>query len=134
MAKAQGYPVYYGFNPPFFGGHQNVLSKQSGERIIKNDLMQLIMTSPGERVMRPDWGTVVKQSIFEQMTVATIRNITNNVNDAIRQFEPRIQVKVNVVSDPDNNLLKIILLGNYTNQPNLTFEQEIAIPLQTVGG
>lgn len=125
--------VYFGYNPPFFGGHQNVLSKQSGERIIKNDLMQLIMTTPGERVMRPTWGTIVKQSLFEQMTPVVILSIRTNIAQAISTWEPRVKVNVTVRTSPDENTLLITLLGTYTNQPNLVFEQEIALPRQTVG-
>ena len=124
-------PQYYGYNQPFMGGHQNVLSRQSGERIIKNDLLQLIMTSPGERLMRADWGTIVKGSLFEQMTPALINSIRTNVSGAIERYEPRVQVQVNISTDPDRNLLIIFLVGTYTNQPNLTFEQEIALEINT---
>jgi phage baseplate assembly protein W len=127
-------PNYYGFNPPFFGGHQNILSKQSGQRIIKNDLQQLIMTTPGERVMRPDFGTIVKKSLFEQITPDLTARITQSIVSAIAKYESRVRVNVTVSSDPDNNLLTIRMAGYFTNQPNLEFEQELALPLPTNGG
>ena len=55
--------TYFGQNPPFVGGAEKVLSRQEDIRLIKNDILQLIMTSPGERVHRPNFGTAVRETI-----------------------------------------------------------------------
>lgn len=119
---------YYGYNPPFFGGHQNVLSKQTGDRLIKNDLVQLILTSRGERVMRPFWGTVVRGSLFETMTESLLSTIEQNITDTIRTYEPRIKATAQATQG-DNNTLNIKIVGVYTDQPNRTFEMELNLPL-----
>lgn len=123
---------YYGYNSPFFGGHQNVLSRQSGDQLVKNDLLQLLLTSPGERVRRPDFGTILKQSLFEPMTADKVQEIRSNVGEAIRRFEKRVKVSVNVVSDPDSNLLSVHLVGNYTDAVNDQFVLELNLPLNNV--
>lgn len=122
---------YFGYNAPFFGGHQNVLSRQSGERIIKNDLMQLILTSTGERIMRPDFGTIVKKSLFEMMTDEKLEEIRLDVDTAILRWEPRIKARCVAKKSPDENLLVLHIIGTYTDKPNEVFEAEINLPLET---
>ena len=132
MALTSPLIIYKGYGPPFFGGHQNVLSQQSGDRLIKNDLLQLLMTSPGERVMRPTWGTILKQSVFEPMTARLMAAIQTNIAQQIAAYEPRVQVNVTVTVDPINrNQLNVALVGTYTGQPNSTFIQEISLPLSS---
>lgn len=132
MVNTFAYP-YFGYNPPFFGGHQNVLSRQANERIIKNDLLQLLMTSPGERVMRPTFGTILQKSLFEPMTSDLILQIQMSIDSAIATYETRIRASASITTDPDNNTLRIILAGNYTNQPNVEFLQEVDLQLPTTG-
>jgi len=121
---------YRGFNPPIFGGQQNILSRQSGERLIKNDLLQLLLTSPGERVMRPDFGTIIKESLFEPIDSVTLRDIEKDVNNKIRTFEPRVSATANVALDADNNTLRITVSGIVLERPNSLFEFETSIPLR----
>jgi len=122
---------YFGYNPPFLGGQQNVLSRQSGDRIIKNDLLQLILTMPGERVMRPGWGTIVKRSLFENITPDLISNLTSNISSAIRRYEPRVKVKVDVTNMPDESKLRIKLTGYFTDEPGRTIDLETDLPFRT---
>jgi len=121
---------YYGYNPPFFGGHQNVLSRQAGDRIIKNDLLQLIMTNLGERVMRPTWGTILGATLFEQITEVNTVALEDNIEQAIIDYEPRVNVAVSVTADDDRNQLSVRVEGTFTNEPNNTFELELELPFQ----
>ena len=124
---------YYGYNPPFFGGHQNVMSRQSGDRLIKNDILQLLLTGKGERVMRPTWGTVVSRSLFEQMDDTLASSLIQDIDEQLRTYEPRIQATVGVVAEKDNNLLRISVSGILTNEPNQTFELELELPFDRSG-
>ena len=122
---------YYGYNPPFFGGHQNVMSKQSGDRIIKNDILQLLLTMRGERVMRPTWGTIIKSSVMEGITDELKSDIVSDVVAALSRYEPRISATVTVDSrEADENQLFVKVEGSFTNEPNHTFEIELDLPLQ----
>lgn len=125
-------PNYYGFNPPFFGGHQNVLSRQSGDRLIKNDLMQLLMTDRGERVMRPSWGAGLNRVLFEPMVPGIEYEIQEDIRKAIQDYEPRINARVRVQADQDTQTLNVFVVGVYTDMPNETFELELSFPLVKV--
>jgi len=122
--------IYKGWNPPFIGGQQNILSQQSGDRIIKNDLLQLLMTSPGERMMRPTWGTGIKQYLFENIDQQGISGLISNIQSAISQYEPRVQAAVNITTDEEKHMVNITVSGTFTDQPNQTFEIELNLPMQ----
>ena len=104
--------TFFGFNPPFFGGAQNVLSKQTDERLIKNDLLQLLLTAPGQRVFRPDFGTSIPLAVFEQITEADITDLRTNIINQIELFERRISLQdVTIETDPGANRISIKIFG-----------------------
>lgn len=117
----------YGYNPPFFGGHQNVMSKQSGERLIKNDILQLLLTMPSERVMRPNWGTPIKSSLFQNADEETANDLASAIQAKVNRWEPRVRVSTSV--NIEGNTMRVRLEGIYTNEPNRTFEQEVNLSL-----
>ena len=124
---------YYGYNPPFLGGPQNVLSRQEDDRLIKNDIIQLLLTVPGERVMRPDYGVNIRSFIFEQMVQRDINRLRREIFDALETYEPRVDVQdVIIKREDDLNRISIRILVNMKNDPErqLTIEQFIDL---TVG-
>ena len=91
---------YFGYNPPFVGGPSGILSRQEDDKLIKNDLLQLLLTLPGERVMMPNFGTELRATVFDQLDDATIEMLKMNVSQVISQYEPRINVK-SIIFKPD---------------------------------
>lgn len=123
---------YYGYNPPFFGGQQNVLSRQAGDRLIKNDLLQLLLTIKGERIMRPNWGTDIKTSLFETADSVLVTALEDDIREVIRTYETRIEpANIAIDLNEDENMLQIKIQGYYTNEPNRTFEIDVALPFST---
>ena len=108
----------FGYNPAFYGGPNNILSRQEDEQIIKNDLLQLILTVPGERVFRPDFGTPLRTSLFEPLDRITTENLRTKVIDAIQQHERRVTlVTLDIVSYEDQNALRILLVARLRSDP-----------------
>lgn len=101
---------FIGFNPPFFGGNSNVMSPQEEERLIKNDLIQLILTFPGERVFRPDFGTITRGKIFDMNTPVDLDILRDNIIEAIEEFEPRVALS-DVLIDDDAESLVVRVFG-----------------------
>lgn len=119
-------PTYFGNNYPFWTPLNTVLSQQADIRLIKNDLLQLLLTSPGERRMRPNYGTIIRKYPFEAFTSETENDIRNSISTAITRFEPRVILK-NIIfdSDPDNNLLTISVLCALSRDPNIELSVEL---------
>ncbi len=100
--------TFFGYNPPFIGGSQNILSRQEDDRLIRNDILQLLLTVPGERVMRPDFGVELRSFVFEQATDADIDILRSNVTRAILENDKRVTVEeVSIERDDDRNGINI---------------------------
>lgn len=68
------------------------LRSQKGANQIKSDLLVLLLTEPGERVMLPEFGTPLKQFFFEQNDSVIIEKVREAIANSIRTWEPRIAV------------------------------------------
>lgn len=124
MAKSKA--IFFGFNPPFMGGAQNVVSRQEDERLIKNDVLQLLLTEPGERVMRPDFGVRLRSFVFEQSTSADVITLQGHIESAIAAFEPRVTVdELDITRDDERNGIDIRLVLRLKKDPKrlLVIEQ-----------
>lgn len=105
-------PKFFGHNAPFLQGLQNVLSFQSGIKLIRNDLLQLLLTSPGERVMRPDYGSPIRGFMFEGATNDDIDILKRGILRTIEQRELRVTAtSVEITTEVDNNLMRIRIFG-----------------------
>lgn len=69
-----------------------VLRTQRGVNQIKSDLLVLLLTEPGERVMLPEFGTPLKQFFFEQNDSVIVEKVRQAIANSIRNWEPRIAV------------------------------------------
>jgi phage baseplate assembly protein W len=66
---------------------------------VRQAIRIILGTSPGERLMRPDFGCGIYDLAFEVIDSATLVRITNVVTDALTRYEPRIEL-TNVNVDP----------------------------------
>ena len=121
---------WYGYNAPFFGGQEKVLSRQEDEKLIKNDLLQLLLTVPGERVMRPTYGVELRSSVFDMNDDVTIDAIRQSISVAINEEEPRVILEVLELTRVSNqNQLNIYLSVRMRNDPEQVITIERLIDL-----
>lgn len=64
--------------------------------------MQLVLaTYPGERPMRPTFGSRLRDFVFEASTGENVAMIAHEVRSSLAQWEPRVHVQdVQVIPDP----------------------------------
>jgi uncharacterized protein len=75
---------------------------------IEQAIRIILMTAPGERVMRPDFGAGLKTLLFAPMNTTTAALAQYNVQKALIEWEPRIdQVTVTVTPQPATGCLSI---------------------------
>ncbi|MGA1871575.1 MAG: GPW/gp25 family protein [bacterium] len=78
------------------------------EQSIRDSIWIILSTARGERVMRPDFGCGIHNLVFALNDAETMGRIRNDVNDALLEFEPRIDVmNVDVSSGDSGNLFLI---------------------------
>ena len=109
---------WFGFNPPFVTDGR-FMSYQEDERLLKNDLKQLLLTLPGERVMRPTFGTNLRRFLMQDISKTSLLLLRENILDAIAREEPRIIVnKLGIIDKSDQNMIIIEIYGSLSVNPS----------------
>ena len=98
MANNSG--SWKGFAYPIIKGPKGFFGIQSGINQIKSDLLILLLTSPGERVMLPTFGTPLKDLIFEPGDASLVSRARQMIINSITQWEPRIAARFGLWAVP----------------------------------
>ena len=92
---------FLGLQYPLVKTHRGILAQNTGVDQIKADLLQLLLTNPGERVMLPSYGTPFRELLFEQNDSTLLNRAKQSISNAILTWEPRIVVtEVEVKNKP----------------------------------
>ena len=77
--------------------------------LVKQNLKMLILTSPGERVMEPDYGVGMKNFLFENSNQNSYRAIEQKIIEQVGKYMPVVKIKSINFDDLniDNNTLGI---------------------------
>ena len=87
--------------PPRVGPDGRV-AWSAGEVNIRESIQIILLTEPGERIMRQEFGAGLQEFLFEPNTVTTRHLIQDRIIKALARWEPRIAVQ-SVVVDLDPN-------------------------------
>jgi hypothetical protein len=63
-----------------------------GSRSVRQALLLLLSTRPGERVMRPNYGCYLHRLVFSPNDAATAGLAIHYVRRAIERWEPRVEI------------------------------------------
>jgi phage baseplate assembly protein W len=70
-------------------------------KAIKNSIRNIFRTKKGQKLLSPDFGCSLEQFLFEKVSEFGANIIGNAINDAIVQYEPRVEViKIFVETQP----------------------------------
>jgi phage baseplate assembly protein W len=71
---------------------------------VKNSLNNLFTTTPGDKILNPEYGLDLRRYIFSPATVENAKGIRDQIYIQIRRFEPRVElVSVNITILEDIN-------------------------------
>ena len=77
---------------------------------IKSNLVNLLLTDVGERVMNPTFGCNLKRFLFEGITDSNIELLVNSLGNSISIYIPEITVtNIEIVPTPDSNLIDLTI-------------------------
>lgn len=130
---------FIGCQYPLMKTPRGIMAQKNGVDQIKADLLQLLLTNPGERVMLADYGTPLRRLIFEPNDAGLEIAAQKMIVDSITKWEPRVvldQVQVSSVADigdlaPDDpredtpHILTIKIL--FFDPQNITDVQELRL-------
>lgn len=96
--------------PPRIGADGR-LAWSVGEDNVRESIRLILLTEPGERLMREEFGCGLRQFLFEPNTVTTRQLIRERIGKAIGRWEPRVALEeVLVEPDADNSRLVVITI------------------------
>ena len=96
-----------GWTFPIKVNRRGGLSYSQHEKDIEESIYIILGTSKGERIMRPDFGCGIHDFVFSPAHEFTMQSIKNRVEDALRDWEPRIDLLGVDVSPVETNRLII---------------------------
>jgi phage baseplate assembly protein W len=75
---------------------------------IKSNLVNLLLTDVGERVMNPTFGCNLRRFLFEGITENNLNALINSLSDSIRVFIPEITVtSIDIAPNTDYNTISL---------------------------
>jgi phage baseplate assembly protein W len=102
---------------------------KTNKRAIKSSLMHLLLTNKGERLYSPDFGTDLKRFLFEPNIVSVQDDIRGEIQKAIDNFIPNLQVDRLDVEPIEGKDHSVIVKLEYT-VTNSTFTETDFITLE----
>lgn len=124
-AAVQG-PTGLGF--PFAIAPTGGVVAQGGDALLRGKILQLLLTSPGERVNRPDYGTRLLDLVFDPNSEVLAATMEFTITRALQQaFADEIQLDAVQLTTADDTLFVDI---SYLRKANLTLDQvRVGVPL-----
>ena len=96
------------------------------EQNIHESIKIILGTRKGERVMRPDFGCGIHDLVFETLSSVSLGQIEQSIGDALRIYEPRIELLTLEISHEQIDRGYLMIFINYrvistNNRFNLVF-------------
>ncbi len=89
---------------------------------IKSNLVNLLLTDTGERLMNPNFGTLLRRFLFEGITDSNIESLKESVLNSIAIYVPEVAVLELIISpNADYNLVELTI--NYVLKISNTPDQ-----------
>lgn len=77
---------------------------------IKTNLINYFLTGVGERFFNPNFGSGLRNLLFEQLTEQKLQEIKEVIKDGLNNYFPRVvALDIQLNSDPDNNTVFFVL-------------------------
>ena len=70
------------------------------ENAIARAVRNIVLTSPGEKLFNPEFGTSISEILFENVDDITAISIQDEISSSLKNYEPRVEL-INVDVDPN---------------------------------
>lgn len=118
--------LYRGYNTV---GNNTTKVRSEDAELIKRDLLNHFNIRKGEKLMHPEFGSIIWDALFEQMTDDLRDVIVEDVVEIVR-YDPRIVADKVLVDEYENGILIEIQVRysnlNQTENLRLLFDQNIS--------
>ncbi|MEW2275507.1 baseplate protein [Streptomyces sp. SID685] len=91
---------------PLAAGDNRAIRMVTGNALLEQSMRLILTTYPGERPMRPKFGSRLRDYVFAGTDPATLNEVNREVTYSLGACEPRVDIKaVRVEPDPDDSAL-----------------------------
>jgi phage baseplate assembly protein W len=81
---------------------------------LKYNLINLLLTAKGERVLNPNFGTLLRAQLFNPITPTSFSNLEGSILDSIQTYIPEIRVdNINFIQSEEFNTNTLIINITY---------------------
>ena len=80
------------------------------ENAIARAVRNIVLTTPGEKLFDPDFGSSVSEILFENVDDITAVAIQDEIKSSLQNYEPRVEI-IDVIVDPnfDENQFDVVI-------------------------
>lgn len=75
------------------------------KQVVRQNLKNLLLTAPGERIMDPEFGVGLRNYLFEQNNLSTSSIIEQNIEMQVKKYMPFIEIQSFEPTINENELL-----------------------------
>lgn len=104
----------------------------SGTEDIEQAMRIILLTAPGERVMRPEFGCRIWDYVFHTLDANTIGQMTAAVREALERWEPRADIEQITIepspTDPARASIEVAYRVKETND-----RRNLVVPFYEIG-
>jgi phage baseplate assembly protein W len=125
--------TYLGFKLPFaFGINSETLNTKTIDNV-KDNLINLLLTTPGDRVFQPNLGVDISNLLFEQMggDIDQLNaEMREEIETKVRLWMPFIRVNtIDTSADVDSNIYSIKVSFTFVKTPTINESVQVEIPM-----
>ena len=91
---------------------------KTGKELIYESIIRILMTTPGERVMRRDFGVGLNRKLFSLATPDLLQDLAVSIHSSLDRYEDRatvIDVQTELI---DDNVIKIHIFMEKETDPD----------------
>ena len=93
------------------------VGKKTGADAVKSAIVSILKTNHNERMFQPEFGSNIRALLFEQMNPITEQRMKTEVENAVRNHEPRAEVLgITVTGQEEQNRYLISILFNVSSE------------------
>jgi len=78
--------------PIVFDSEDGIMTIKTPRGLIVQNLKNILLTSPGERIMDPEFGAGIRKYLFEPSHVTTYMDIETRIRNQVRKYLPFIKI------------------------------------------
>jgi len=91
--------------PLFFSSEGGYASNKTIKEVVKQNFKNLVLTSPGERIMIPDFGVGIRNYLFENNDTQASKRIFERLKQQVQQYMPFLEIQAFSPSFEENQMI-----------------------------